>query len=169
MGASRIRPLAVVMHTVVSLAVVSLAGCSSSSSTAPPDTVTSRAEVEAFVDEAVEFAKKNGKDAAIEQFDAPDGQFQRGELYIYAYDFNGNVLAHGGNPALVGQNLMGLTDSTGAKVVAQIAELARAGSGWLQFRWPNPDHANADEVKFGYVRKVADDWFVGSGTYASTE
>ena len=38
---------------------------------------------------------------------------RRGEFHIYACDFNGTVIAHGGNATLVGQNLLWMTDPKG--------------------------------------------------------
>ena len=45
--------------------------------------------------------------------------------------------------------------------------LARGGSGWLYYTWPNPQHDNVQEPKLGYVEKVDDTWFLGSGTYGA--
>ncbi|MBU4175184.1 MAG: cache domain-containing protein [Actinobacteria bacterium] len=91
-----------------------------------------REEVVEFVDEAVEYAKKNGKEKALAEFTDQAGEFKRGELYIYAYDFSGNVLAHGGDPILVDQNLIDHEDPNGVKVIQELVEIAQNnGSGWL--------------------------------------
>jgi len=124
-----------------------------------------REEVVEFVDEAVEYAKKNGKEKALAEFTNPDGEFKRGELYIYAYDFSGNVLAHGGDSTLVNQNLIEYEDPNGIKVIQELVEIAQtSGSGWLSYTWENPE-TGKQESKLGYVVKVDDSWFLGSGTY----
>ena len=162
------RPWRVVAAVLLPLVLVG--GCSSPASTSQDvATVTDRKTVEAFVQEAVAFAREHGQHAALKEFSAPTGRFQRGELYVFAYDFDGNVLAHGGNPELVGQNLIDLTDANGKAMVRTFAELARKGSGWGEYVWPNPDHGNAEEVKFGYVAKVDDTWWLGTGTYAKAD
>ena len=123
--------------------------------------------MQAFVEKAVAYAGANGKDAALTAFTAPGGEFHEGELYIYAYDFNGTVIAHGGDPSLVGRNLIDMTDPNGVHVIQELVRLARGGGGWLYYTWPNPQHGNAQEPKLGYVEKVDDTWFLGSGTYGA--
>ena len=132
-------------------------------STAPA--TATQAQVQAFVEKAVAFARTNDKDKALAAFTAPGGEFHDGELYIYAYDFSGKVIAHGGDPALVGKNLIEMTDPNGLPVIEDLVRLAESGSGWLYFMWGNPLNDNRVEPKLGYVMKVDHDWFVGSGTY----
>ncbi len=126
-----------------------------------------QADVQAFVKKAVAYAKEHGKDAALAAFTAPGGEFHDGQLYIYAYDFTGTVIAHGGDAGLVGRNLIDMTDPNGVHVIQELVRLARGGGGWLYYTWPNPQHDNAEEPKLGYVEKVDDTWFLGSGTYGA--
>ena len=142
---------------------VAAAPSPSPSATADP----TQADVQAFVKEAVAYARENGKEAALAAFTAPGGQFHRGQLYIYAYDFEGTVIAHGGDAALVGRNLIDMTDPNGVPVIKELVRLAKSGSGWLYYTWPNPAHDNVQEPKLGYVEKVDDTWFLGSGTYGA--
>lgn len=124
-----------------------------------------REEVVRFVDEAVEYAKKNGREKALAEFTDQAGEFKRGELYIYAYDFSGTVIAHGGDPTLVNQNLIEYEDPNGVKVIQELIEIVQnSGSGWLSYTWENPE-TGEQESKLGYVVKVDDTWFLGSGTY----
>ena len=125
------------------------------------------ADVQAFVNKAVAYAKANGKAAALKTFTAPGGDFHQGQLYIYAYDFSCTVIAHGGDAGLVGKDLSDMTDPNGVKVIQELARLATQGAGWLYYTWPNPAHENKQEPKLGYVAKVDDTWFLGSGTYGS--
>ncbi len=128
-------------------------------------TAATQADVQTFVEKAVAYARMNGKDAALAAFTAPGGEFHDGELYIYAYDFDGTVIAHGGDPSLVGKNLIGMKDPNGVPVIKDLVHLAEDGSGWLYFMWGNPLNDNRVEPKLGYVMKVDDSWFLGSGTY----
>jgi cytochrome c len=162
------------MHTkqrwfmLAALSVALLLGaCSSKDSAADFATVTDRDTVIAFVDEAVTFAQEQGRDAAFEAINDSAGSFQRGELYIYAYDFEGNVLAHGGDTTLVGKNLIEMTDTNGVTVIQALISAVRDGSGWVEYVWPNPANGNAEETKLGYARAVDDTWWLGSGTYAN--
>ena len=126
-----------------------------------------QADVQAFVKKAVAFAKENGREAALAAFTASGGEFHEGQLYIYAYDFEGTVIAHGGDASLVGKNLIDMTDPKGVHVIQELVRLAREGGGWLYYTWPNPQHDNVQEPKLGYVEKVDDSWFLGSGTYGA--
>jgi polar amino acid transport system substrate-binding protein len=124
-------------------------------------------EVQAFVKKAVAYAEAHGKKATLEAFTLPGGEFHQGQLYIYAYDFDGTVIAHGGNAKLVGQDLLGMTDPNGVKVIQELVRLAKGGGGWLHYTWPNPANDNQQESKLGYVLKIDDGWFLGSGTYGA--
>jgi hypothetical protein len=161
---------------VLLVLVASIASCGAANTATPGGSVPApatlpnspdptRADVRAFVDKAVAFAKARGKPAALQAFTAISGEFHQGQLYVFAYDFSGTVLAHGGDATLVGKNLIDMRDPTGVMVIKELVRLASEGSGWLAYTWPNPAHANAEEPKYGYVVKVDDGWFVGSGTY----
>jgi polar amino acid transport system substrate-binding protein len=130
---------------------------------------TTREQVEAFVREAIDYAQANGKKSALAAFTAPGGEFHQAELYIYADDFTGTVIAHGGDPSLVGKNLIGMEDPNGVHVIKDLVRLAEGGSGWLSYTWPNPEHGNREEPKLGFVTKVDETWFLGSGMYLPAE
>ena len=53
----------------------------------------SREYLTSFVEAAITYAGKNGKDAAIRTFNDWNGSFVQGNLNIYALDFNGATLA----------------------------------------------------------------------------
>ncbi|NTU59018.1 MAG: hypothetical protein HGB00_08920 [Chlorobiaceae bacterium] len=122
-------------------------------------------DVKAFVEKAAEYARSHSKDESLKVFSAKDGMFQQGGLYIFAYDFSGNVIAHGGDQSLIGKNLMGMKDPNGVEVIKELVRLANEGRGWLYYTWPNPEHAARQEPKLGYVEKIDNGWFIGSGTY----
>jgi signal transduction histidine kinase len=124
-------------------------------------------EVKAFVEKALDFARTHPKDEALKAFTSKNGPFQQGSLYIFAYDFSGQVIAHGGDTSLVGKNLMGMKDPKGVPVIRELAKLANGGEGWLYYTWANPEHGGRQEPKLGYVMKVDDTWFIGSGTYGA--
>ncbi len=126
-----------------------------------------REDIVAFVKKAVEYAKVNGKEQALKEFMNKNGDFIKEDLYIYAYDFNGTVISHGGQAELVGKNLIEMKDSNGVEVIKELIKLAKKGQGWLKYIWPNPAHGQEKEDKFGFVMKVDDNWWLGSGYYRS--
>lgn len=123
-----------------------------------------REEVVAFVERAVAYARTHGKAAALAAFTAPGGEFHQGDLYIFAYDFDGTVLADDGDPDLVGRNLLDTTDPNGVHVVAELARIA-PGGGWFAYTWPDPARGNRPGAKISYVRGVDETWFLGAGSY----
>lgn len=121
----------------------------------------------AFVKEAVADARANGKSAALAEFSNRNGSFFRGELYIYAYDWNGTTIAHPVNPEKIGVNRLNETDAKGGLFIRELRDAARNGSGFAQYYYINPVHNNTVEKKLGYVMKVDDSWWLGSGIYVA--
>ena len=138
---------------------------SPSASGSPASAVVTQADVAAFVDKAIAYAGEHGKEAALAAFNAPSGEFNHGELYIFAYDFNGKNLAHGYDQSLVGKDLIDLTDPTGKPIIKEFVRIAKRGSGWLNYVWANPANNDRVEPKLAYITKVDDDWLLGAGTY----
>lgn len=124
-----------------------------------------REDVVSFVEKAAAFVKENGKEAALKAFMDRSGPFVQGELYIYAYDFNGTVISHGGQADLVGKNLIDMKDVNGVMVIQELIKLAQQGSGWLNYAWPDPLRENTVQPKAGYVMKIDETWWLGSGLY----
>ena len=122
-------------------------------------------EVIAFLNEAVAYLKDNGKEKALQEFNNRSGSFVRGDLYIFAYDFNGTCIAHPINPDLVGQT--GLTDINGVDVVGRELALAKRGGGTMYIVFPNPAHEGKEEAKQLYIENVNNSLYLGSGLYLS--
>jgi cytochrome c len=120
-----------------------------------------------FVESAVAYARKNGKDNALDEFSNKTGSFVQRNLYIYAYDFNGTNIAHPFKPDWIGKNKINETDSNGVSYIRNLIDVAKEGKGFTYFIFPNPAHDNRDEFKIGYVMKVDETWWLGSGIYVS--
>lgn len=128
---------------------------------------TELTELVSFVESAVAYAKENGEDAALKEFSNKNGSFVRGNLYIYAYDFNGTNIAHPFKSDWIGKDKLNETDSNGVMYIRNLISAARVGKGFTYFIFPNPAHGNKKEFKIGYAMKVDDDWWLGSGLYFS--
>lgn len=124
--------------------------------------------LKAFVDEARDYALKNGKDKASQAFNDPKGEFVRGDLYIFAYDFQGNALSLPFQPDLVGRNRLDVKDSNGLTVTRDNLDLARTGSGQTYYLYPNPRENMSEELKLSYTTKVDDSWWLAAGIYSSS-
>ncbi len=118
----------------------------------------------AMVEQAVVFLKTNGKEKAFAEFTDHNGQFSKGEFYVFAIDFNGLTLAHGGNPALVGKTMIDLKDPDGKYFIRDMIEGAKVkGSGWSDYKWSNPVTDKIEDKSSYYVRH--EDVILGCGTY----
>ena len=132
---------------------------------APPAAARTPQEVQALVERAVAHIRDVGRERALADFSRPDGGFVDGELYVYCDAADGTVIAHGGNPHLVGINLLDVRDPDGKLPNVEMRRIAfTQGSGWLEFRWPNPATKRI-ELKDAYVQKVDDSTMCGSGYY----
>jgi hypothetical protein len=127
-----------------------------------------REDLVTFVQRAVSYAKTEGKEKALAEFNKKNGSFFEGQLYIYAYDFNGTTIAHPVNPEKIGVNRLNEKDAGGGLFIRELRDTARNGTGFVEFYYVNPTHNNAIEKKLGYVMKVDDSWWLGSGIYAGT-
>lgn len=122
-------------------------------------------EASAMVKKGLEFIKANGKDKSFAEFSNPSGQFIKGDLYVMCYDMEGNNKCHGGNPKLVGKNLLEIKDANGVFIVKSFIEVAKGkGKGWVDYKWPNTV-TKAVENKSTYVEKVDDGLLIGVGIY----
>lgn len=123
-------------------------------------------EAKAFAEKAAAFFKANGKDKAVAEFNNPNGQFKKGDLYVFAQDFNGIMLANGGNPKLAGQNHLELKDPTGKLFVKEMIEIAKSkGGGWVNYSWTNPATKKVQPKKTWVQRVEGTDIYVGCGVF----
>jgi signal transduction histidine kinase len=122
------------------------------------------AEAEAMVKKAVAYLKANGAEKAAEEF-TNGKSFKDRDLYIVYTEFNGKVLAHGGNSKLVGKNLTGMKDSEGNPFFQMLLDLAKTkGKGWsTSYRFLNPTSQKI-EAKVMYLESVGDT-YLGVGIY----
>ena len=126
-----------------------------------------RESLKSFVGEAIAYARTNGTEEALQEFNDINGTFVRGNLYIYAFDYNGTTLALPYQPHLVGTDLSGLQDPFGVNYTRIEIFLAQHGGGFVFYHYPNPSGNMTLEPKMSYVEGVDDTWWVGAGVYVS--
>lgn len=125
-------------------------------------------EMISLVDSGVAYALENGNKAAFEAISDKEGRFvDTGGHYLYAYDYNGTLLAHPYLTDRIGEGLTNHTGAFGEKDIGMLITVAQDGGGYVVFSWPNPENDNKPEIKIGYVLPVNDEWWLGSGVYLS--
>lgn len=119
---------------------------------------------EQLVKTAVSYFYAEGVSATFEAINNPAGIFVVGDIYVSAYDFDGNVMGHSQNPAWVGQNLIDEKDQKGKSLFKARIDLAKSkGSGWIEYYQDNA-------LKKTYVERVVDpktgkSYFFSAGFY----
>jgi cytochrome c len=127
----------------------------------------SEAEAQEMVKQAVALIKSTGPEKAYKTFtDHPDGAFKDRDLYVFAYDFQGNCLAQGANPKMVGKNLIDMRDSDGNPLIKGMVDMIKAKKkGWYgPYKFANPN-TKEYEFKKSYCEQGAGDTMVCVGAY----
>ncbi len=125
---------------------------------------SSQNEAKVMVEKAVAYYKANGKEKAFAEIDNPQGQFVKGDLYVFVYDLNGKCVAHGFKKAMIGLDLANLKDPDGKLFVKERIEIAKTkGKGWQDYKFTNPLTKKVEQ-KTAWIEK-ADDFIFGCGTY----
>ncbi|MEN9354079.1 MAG: hypothetical protein RL318_1404, partial [Fibrobacterota bacterium] len=92
------------------------------------------------------------------------GPYVEGEIYVFAYDLTGTMLAHPKNPKLIGKNLIETPDVDGKLFRKEIVEGAKAkGTGTVDYRYKNPESGKIEDKTTHYVK--AGDVILACGIY----
>jgi TRAP-type uncharacterized transport system substrate-binding protein len=127
-------------------------------------TYGTRDEAVAMVKRVQEKFRKEGLDPTLKSITAKTREFHDRDLYTWVLDVDGTLLAHGGNPDLVGKNIIDFKDQNGKFLIRQLIDVCkRGGRGWTDYRWANPQ-THVDEDKSSYVERMGD-YCIGSGVY----
>ena len=125
---------------------------------------SSREEAVAMVKKGIAYLKANGKAKTLEEINYRDGEFVKGELYIFVINMQGRMLAHGGHPRLVGKSMIDFKSVDGQYINQEFIKMAgKDGHGWLTYDWVNPV-TKRTESKSSYVELV-EDMIFGCGIY----
>jgi hypothetical protein len=135
-------------------------GATSTSVKAP----SNETELASFVELAALHAKDVGKYEAIKDFMDRNGSWVKGDIYIFAHDFNGTSLCLPFMPGEVGTDRSNIQNDKGVYINRDMRAIALNGSGFYEYDWQNP-LTNQSEPKVSYVMKVDDTWYLGAGIY----
>jgi polar amino acid transport system substrate-binding protein len=121
-------------------------------------------ELRQFIADAKAYALANGRDKALAAFNDESGPFIQGDLYIFAYDYNGTVLAWPYRPDQIGVNRYDATDPMGTYHIQEMIAAARSGGGMVDYYSVNP-FTNTTDLKVSYITDVDGTYFIGAGRY----
>jgi cytochrome c len=109
----------------------------------------------AMVNEAAAAVSKD-KAAAIAAISDKAGRFVKGELYVFAYDMNGVMVAHPINAKLIGKNLLQVPDAEGKLFRKEIINGVQAsGTASVGYKYKNPQSGKVED-KISFCKKAAD-------------
>jgi uncharacterized protein len=131
-------------------------------------TYGTRDEAVAMVRRVQEKYKKEGLDPTLKAITAKTREFHDRDLYTWVLDYTGLLLAHGGNPDLVGKTIFDMKDQNGKFFIREfIDQCKRVGHGWSDYRWVN-QQKHIVEDKSSYTERMGD-YCIGSGVYRSEQ
>lgn len=109
----------------------------------------------AMVNEAAGAVAKD-KAAAIAAMSDKNGRFVKGELYVFAYDLQGVMVAHPINAKLIGKNLLEVPDADGKLFRKDIISGVQAsGTASVEYKYKNPQSGKVED-KVSFCKKAAD-------------
>jgi methyl-accepting chemotaxis protein len=122
------------------------------------DEFGTREDAVALVDNAVAHAAEEGVPSLIEKVNDLAGRgFADRDLYLVVAGIaDGRIVAHGGNPRLVGVDTRKHRDPGGKPFGQEIVDTARnQGAGWVDFKFAHPVTQEI-KTKSAYVRRLGD-------------
>jgi signal transduction histidine kinase len=104
-----------------------------------------------MVSSAVTLIQKKGIAEGIKAISDSGGEYVNGELYVFAYDTSGTMVAHPKNPKLIGKNLINVPDVDGKLFRKDIITIALTKkTGWVDYKYKNPGNGKIED-KTTYV------------------
>lgn len=126
---------------------------------------------EQLVKNAVRFGQLHSPKDLFEQINNPRGKFIYGDVYLYVYDFDGNVVAHGESPELVGQNVMDQLTSDGKYRAREMIAIAMSpsGEGWYSYKSMQGNLEKRAFIQRLNDKKTNKSYMVAGGYYPSID
>lgn len=129
-----------------------------------------RTQLYDLVDRAVAYAKVNGREKTLAEINNPGGQLVSGDLFVWAEDFKGTILADPYWKEGIGKNWMDYSDPYGSKTTILNINAIRSGTGFTHAMFMDTAAGQKSSVpKLLYARAVDDTWWIGSGIYGVQE
>ena len=116
-----------------------------------------------MVKRAVALYEQQGQRALALITSDPQHLFAEKDMYVFAFNREGQYLAFGGNPSKLQVNLFRVPGLDGRKLVMDAFSVGENG-GWVDYEITNPTSGKI-EHKTSYVEIVSDNLVLGCGIY----
>lgn len=120
-----------------------------------PENNANPSQVIAVLKQAEHDIKRYGKEKAIIEFKKHSAQ-------IFMGDYMGNFYYSAVHPELIGINQFNYKDDSGALVVQEEIEKAKAGGGWLKPRWRKNPHTGEYQCRKIFILPISENYFLAS-------
>ncbi len=134
--------------------------------------VVGRETLEEFVLRAKEMLEALTAEEILASFETfrSEGEWKSGSTYLFVSDLQGNMLFHGADPSLEGQNFIDFEDLNGVKVTQELLAQAANGGGFVEYLWDDPSiEGGSPEVGYAAPLSILGQEFaIGSGFYPNT-
>lgn len=151
------------MFALCMIVLLAVAGC-----TYAKEQRRTAEEAEAMLDKAIAYYVSNDPKKAFAAFNDPREEFVDGDLFIFALDMHGTILAHGGKPALVGKGPDDIRDADEKNCITELMEAAKTKqSGTVDYKFENPASLMV-EKKSSFFQEVGG-IVLGSGYFTAYE
>lgn len=116
----------------------------------------SRANAQKMVEAVMAMHRSAGPEKTLAAISTKEGPFHKGELYAFAYNTKGEVVAHPVNAKLIGKNMIDVPDPDGKLFRKVIVEMALAkGGGVVDYKYKNPTNSKM-EPKLAFFQRAGD-------------
>ncbi len=123
-------------------------------------------EAKALIDKAAAHVKAVGPEKALADFAAKDGKWTDKDLYVFVIGFDGMMLSHGTNKALIGKPMMDMKDVNGKLFTKDMIDNVKAGKvAWVDYMWSNPVSKKIEHKSSTAIRAPGMDAIIGVGIY----
>ncbi len=123
-------------------------------------------DVTMLVEKTIKYIETEGLDKAKTEIKKKDGEFIKGELYVFIIDFDGVMISHGVKDSLDGKNLSKLRTPEGKYFIQEMIKVSKEkGEGWVEYKWTHPQTGKVTP-KASLAKKIpGKDMLVGAGLY----
>ena len=150
---------------ILSLVVIGITGCDNLTGIVGDSYRTPMDEPEAFtlafVKEAIELYKTQGRDAVIAHYNDPKSV--EGQWYVFITDEKDSIVSHATAPELIGSDIKSILSVDGLPTGVEVAKATEKGR-WTEYLWPNPKTNKLGQKRTWSIRY--DGYLFGSGYYA---
>ena len=120
-------------------------------------------EAQLMVERAIIAHDSQGAADAFATFTMAQPPYRDRDLYIFVFDTDGVILAHAGQPELVGQNMMEVRDANDVPLIRRMVEQATENGVWVDYLFQDPLTGETAPKSSWVV--LHDGYVFGSGIY----